>query len=56
MLDVLDCGDPAVVAKHKALYVGYGFVPLLSNPLRLSLQMATVRTLIENLDDSAQGG
>jgi ribosomal protein S18 acetylase RimI-like enzyme len=56
MLDVLDCGDPAVVAKRKALYVGYGFVPLPSNPLRLFLPMATVRTLIGNLDDSARGG
>lgn len=46
MLDVLDCGDPAMVRKRKELYAGYGFMPLPSNQLRLFLPMATVRTLI----------
>lgn len=46
MLDVLDCGDPAQVARRRALYVGYGFEPLPSNDLRLFLPMATIRTLV----------
>ncbi|MBC7505810.1 MAG: GNAT family N-acetyltransferase [Sandarakinorhabdus sp.] len=46
MLDVLDCGDPAKVASRKGLYLDYGFAPLVSNPLRLFLPMATVRTLL----------
>jgi ribosomal protein S18 acetylase RimI-like enzyme len=46
MLDVLDCGDPAKLAKRKSLYISYGFAPLISNPLRLFLPMATVRTLL----------
>ncbi len=47
MLDVLDCGDPAKTAKRKALYEGYGFTPLPSNPLRLFLPVATVRGLLK---------
>lgn len=43
LLDVLDCGDPAMVARRLALYEGYGFQPLPSRPLRLFLPMATVR-------------
>ena len=46
MLDVLDCGDPARVANRKALYEGFGFIPLPSNPLRLFMPIATVRTLL----------
>lgn len=46
MLDVLDCGDPAKLAKRKSLYISYGFAPLTSSPLRLFLPMATVRTLL----------
>ena len=46
MLDVLDCGDPAQVARRRALYAGYGFAPLPSNGLRLFLPMATIRTLV----------
>lgn len=49
MLDVLDCGDPVVVEKRKALCLGYGFAPLPSNPLRLFLPIATVRTLIAEM-------
>jgi len=45
MLDVRDCSDPANVVRHKALYLGYGFAPLVSNSLRLFLPMTTVRTL-----------
>jgi len=46
MLDVLDCGDPEQVARRLALYRGYGFEPLPTNPLRLFLPMATVKALI----------
>jgi ribosomal protein S18 acetylase RimI-like enzyme len=46
MLDVLDDGDVAQVARRKTLYEGYGFEPLASNPLRLFLPVATVRNLI----------
>jgi GNAT superfamily N-acetyltransferase len=46
MLDVLDCGDPAAMAKRLALYTGYGFAPLPSNRLRLFLPMATVPVLM----------
>ncbi len=45
MLDVLDCGNPDLVAKRLKLYTGYGFAPLPSNPLRLYLPLATLRIL-----------
>lgn len=45
MLDVLDCGDPALIEKRKKLYAGYGFCPLPSNDLRLFLPIATVKQL-----------
>lgn len=50
MLDVLDCGDPVRVARRKALYEGFGFTPLASNPLRMFLPLATVRNLIAELE------
>ncbi|WP_246194844.1 GNAT family N-acetyltransferase [Allochromatium palmeri] len=43
MLDVFDCGDPERVERRKALYQGFGFMPLPSNPRRLFLPIATVR-------------
>lgn len=46
MLDVLDCGNPDHVADRKALYEGFGFIPLPSNPLRLFMPITTVRTLL----------
>lgn len=45
MLDILDCGDAQQVERRRALYQGYGFRPLPSNPLRLFLPMATVKAL-----------
>ena len=48
MLDVLDCGDAGRVARRKALYEGYGFMPIPSNPLRLFLPLATVLTLLKS--------
>jgi ribosomal protein S18 acetylase RimI-like enzyme len=47
MLDVLDCGDPEQVERRLALYKGYGFEQLPSNPLRLFLPMATVKALLD---------
>ena len=46
MLDVLDCGDETKTARRKTLYESYGFQPLESNPLRMFLPIALVRTLI----------
>lgn len=46
MLDVLDCGNPDLVAKRKRLYASYGFKPLPSNDMRLFLPIATVKQLI----------
>jgi len=43
MLDVLDCGDAERVQRRKALYEGFGFMALPSNPLRLYLPIAAVQ-------------
>ncbi len=43
LLDVLDCGNPELVARRKNLYTGYGFIPLPSQELRLFLSLTTVR-------------
>ncbi|WP_158284743.1 GNAT family N-acetyltransferase [Oricola cellulosilytica] len=45
-LDVLDCGDPEKVSSRKAIYQGFGFQPLPSNPLRMFLPIATVRLVL----------
>jgi hypothetical protein len=50
VLDVLDCGNPERVARRKALYEGYGFSPMPSNPLRLYLPVATIHDLLEDLE------
>ena len=50
MLDVFDCGDPERVARRKALYGEFGFTPLASNPLRMYLPIATIRTLLADFD------
>ncbi|MBU3971775.1 MAG: GNAT family N-acetyltransferase [Alphaproteobacteria bacterium] len=46
MLDVLDCGDPEQRERRSALYKGYGFESLPTNPSRLFLPMTTVKALI----------
>lgn len=46
MLDVLDCGNPALVEKRKQLYKAYGFTALPSNGMRLFLPLTTVKQLI----------
>ena len=55
MLDVLDCGDVDRVQRRKALYEGYGFQPLPSNPLRLFLPVATVRQMLAELSRLVKG-
>lgn len=51
ILDVLDDGNAALVARRKALYERYGFTPLPSNPLRLFLPVATVQALLDERSD-----
>lgn len=50
MLDVLDCGDAERMQRRKALYEGYGFQPLPSNPRRLFLPIASVQRLLAGGD------
>lgn len=52
ILDVLDDGDPELVERRVKLYVGYGFQPLPSNPLRMFLSVATVRKMIAEGDQA----
>lgn len=52
ILDVLDCGDPDKTARRLALYQGYGFTPLPTQPLRLFLPIATVRQLAAAAEES----
>lgn len=47
LLDILDCGNPAAVARRQRLYEGFGFQALASNPLRMFMPMATVAQLQE---------
>jgi len=46
ILDVLDCGNPERVSRRKALYEGFGFLPLPSHDLRLFLPVATIKQLL----------
>lgn len=46
ILDVLDCGDTALVHRQKTLYESYGFTPLPSNPLRLFMPVKAIKTLM----------
>lgn len=45
LLDVFDCGNPETVARRKAYYESFGFVPLPDQPLRLFMPIQTVRAL-----------
>jgi hypothetical protein len=49
ILDVLDCGNPELVAKRRALYLEYGFQPLPSDDLRLFLPIDTLRRIVEEI-------
>ena len=46
VLDVLDDGNPDLTARRKKLYERYGFLPFRSNPLRMFLPVATIRTIM----------
>lgn len=54
MLDVLDDGNAEFIARRKALYEGYGFVPLPSHPLRLFLPVATVQALLDRKSNAGK--
>lgn len=45
MLDVFDDGNADAVARRKAYYEGFGFIPLPDRPLRLFMPVDTVRAL-----------
>jgi len=47
LLDVLDDGDPAALARRTRLYEEFGFRSLERNPSRLYLSLANVRAAIE---------
>lgn len=46
ILDVLDDGNPELVAKRMALYKGYGFLAMPADRLRLFIAVATIRKLM----------
>nr|WP_255561472.1 GNAT family N-acetyltransferase [Pseudohoeflea sp. DP4N28-3] len=48
VLDVLDDGNPELVERRIKLYADYGFRPLPTNPLRMFLPVATVRSLFKD--------
>jgi ribosomal protein S18 acetylase RimI-like enzyme len=52
MLDVLNCGDRERISKRKQLYERYGFMPLISSPLRLFLPVSTVQDVIKRTDET----
>ena len=43
VLDVLDCGDPALTDKRLKLYTRYGFQALPSQKLRLFMPIDTIK-------------
>lgn len=45
LLDVFDCGKTEIVARRKAYYESFGFIPLPNQPLRLFMPIQTVRAL-----------
>ncbi len=47
LLDVLDCGNPAEMARRHTLYEGFGFQGLPSHPLRMFLPVATVAKIYD---------
>lgn len=47
LLDVLECGNPDLAARRLAYYIGFGFQPLASDPLRLFMPMGTVLQLLD---------
>ena len=55
ILDVLDCGDPLRVARRKRMYEGFGFTALPSDPQRMFLPVATVKTLLAQTGPETEG-
>lgn len=49
VLDVLDDGNPELTAWRRRLYQGYGFLPFGSDPLRMFLPVATIRTMLDEI-------
>lgn len=47
LLDILDCGNPKLIERRRALYMRYGFLPLPAKPLRYFMPIATVRKLLQ---------
>jgi len=47
LLDILDCGNPDLVERRRALYLRYGFLPLPGQALRYFIPIATVRLILE---------
>ncbi|MCP3732753.1 GNAT family N-acetyltransferase [Sphingomonas sp. MG17] len=45
LLDILDCGDPAKVARRRNLYLSYNFQALPDAPLRLFMPVASIALL-----------
>lgn len=45
LLDVFDCGVPETVARRKAYYESFGFIPLPDRELRLFMPIQTVRAM-----------
>lgn len=50
VLDVLDDGNSGLTTRRKKLYEGYGFMPFKSDPLRMFLPVATIRTAVDAAD------
>lgn len=46
LLDALDCGDPALTERRRALYSGYDFAPFPSNDLRMYLPISDTHALL----------
>jgi hypothetical protein len=51
VLDVLDEGNPDLIARRKKLYEGCGFIAFTSDPLRMFLPLATIRKTLDELGD-----
>lgn len=51
MLDVLDCGDASRVANRKAIYEGFQFQSLASDPLRMFMPMRIADELRQAIEE-----
>lgn len=46
LLDILDCGNPELVLRRRAIYERFGFLPIPGKSLRYFMPIATVRKLL----------